>query len=156
MNPPESRIQIDIAPAEADDDPALCALFNAARADCGHFPGPPFTAEAFDRVVAGEEILVARINGQIAGFAAVWLPDRFVHHLFVAPEHQHQGVGRALVAAWIERAGLPLELKCLEANLPARRFYETGGWQPRETAQGPDGPYVRYVLPAPPETPDTP
>jgi len=135
----------DIDWAAHADLPALCAIFNAARATNTSFHGVPFTRDDFIAATEGERILLARVDQDIAGFAAVWAPDRFLHHLYVAPRHQRQGIGRRLLNDCLERFGQPMSLKCLESNVGARRFYESNGWHAQDTAMGPDGPYVLYV-----------
>jgi len=128
-----------------DDIPAMRAIINDARAGNASFRGPPLTRDDFIAVTQGERILIARIGEEIAGFAAVWAPDGFLHHLYIAPRFQRQGIGRQLLTACLERFGPPMSLKCLEANTAARRFYESNGWHAQDTAMGPDGPYVLYV-----------
>jgi ribosomal protein S18 acetylase RimI-like enzyme len=127
------------------DIPALCALFNDARAGHASFCGAPMTYDDFIVATQGERILIARVATQIAGFASVWGPDRFIHHLYVAPAFQRQGIGRHLLTACLERFGHLMSLKCLESNTAARRFYESNRWHAQDTATGADGPYVLYV-----------
>ncbi len=135
-----------IIEAAGDADMAhLCALFNSARASNGSFPGRAYALDAFANAIEGECLLVGRIAGEIAGFASVWVPDAFVHHLYVAPRFQRQGVGRALLDHCVSRFGLPMSLKCLAANSTACRFYERQGWQIVERADGDEGPYFLYV-----------
>jgi len=64
-----------------------------------------------ERQAAGFPVLVAEIDGSVAGFASfghfrAWPGYRFTveHSVYVAAEKQGQGVGRALLAALIERA----------------------------------------------------
>ncbi len=85
-------------------------------------------------------MLVARIAGGIAAFASVWEPENFLHHLYVLPQHQRQGVGGELLRHCTNTFGLPMSLECIEANVEACRFYENLGWQIAETAEG------RYFL----------
>ncbi|QID18429.1 GNAT family N-acetyltransferase [Nitrogeniibacter mangrovi] len=144
--------RLSIAPARAADTPGLYALFNAARAHSGHFPPHTHSIDEFRAVTEGERILVARRGHTLAGFAAIWVPDAFLHHLFIAPELQRQGIGRQLLDATLARFGAPMTLKCITTNTPARRFYEATGWQARETAMGPDGPYVLYAREIDPES----
>jgi L-amino acid N-acyltransferase YncA len=63
------------------------------------------------RAVAGFPVLVAEIDGEVAGYAwfgdfRAWDGYRFTveHSVYVAPERHRAGVGRALLAALIERA----------------------------------------------------
>ncbi len=85
----------------------------------------------------GEAIFVAERDGRIAGFVAVG-PGADdggageVDALYVEPDLQRSGIGRALLEAgvgWLGAAGReePV-LWVLEANEGARRFYERLGW----------------------------
>jgi GNAT superfamily N-acetyltransferase len=89
---------------------------------------------------------VAALGDQIVGFLSVWAPERFVHHLYVAPSHQGRGIGRMLIEACAELYGLPLSLECELANRGARRFYERLGWVGGEVGSGPDGEWQRMWL----------
>jgi len=129
---------------EEADLPALLPIFNAARASHPGFPEGELSLASFRAVTEGESILVARRGDILAGFAAVWAPDCFLHHLYVAPNFQRQGLGRRLLAECLARFGPALTLKCLADNIPARHFYESTGWHARLRAMGPDGPYLLY------------
>lgn len=100
----------------------------------------------FRAAIEGEELHVAVSRGLVLGFLSVWAPERFIHHLYVAPSHQGRGIGRALIRTCIDRYGLPLSLKCELANRPARRFYERLGWVGGEVGAGPDGEWQRMWL----------
>lgn len=140
-----SRLQMIVEPARETDTPTLCTLFNQARAKTGSFPKEHYGVADFSRVIEGETISVARIGDEIAGFASVWEPDNFLHHLYVSPHYQHQGIGSALIEHCVSQFGLPMSLKCIESNLEACRFYEKRGWRCSEFAEGPEGRYVLYV-----------
>jgi ribosomal protein S18 acetylase RimI-like enzyme len=142
---PLRTIGADIDWAGYADIPAMRAIINDARAGNTSFRGPPLSHDDFIAATQGERILLARIADEPAGFAAVWAPDGFLHHLYVAPRFQRQGIGRLLLNACLERFGQPMSLKCLESNTAAQHFYESNGWQAQDAAMGPDGPYVLYV-----------
>lgn len=139
--------KMNIDPASDEDANALCNLFNEARKTNPSFPRARYSLAEFSEAVKGEKILVARIHGEIAGFASVWEPETFLHHLYVAPRYQRNGIGRALVHSCVKEFGLPMSLKCIKANLDACRFYESLGWQAKEEANSPEGVYVLFVLP---------
>ncbi len=134
-----------ITPAQEADLPILCEIFNEARDDNGAFPKDVYDIDAFRKVIEGEAVLVARVADKIAGFASVWEADTFLHHLFVSPHYQRQGIGSALIDHCIKLFGLPMALKCVEANTEACRFYERRGWRNSATAEGPEGRYILYV-----------
>lgn len=69
-----------------------------------------------------------------------------MHHLYVMPQFQNQGIGSALLQECQDRFGLPLRLKCGKSNHSASHYYENAGWIPESEAVGPDGPYINYRL----------
>ncbi len=135
-----------ITPPSEEDLPRLCQLFNQTRAANASFSGKDYSLSEFMRAIDGEVILVARDQDGIAGFAAVWAPDNFLHHLYIAPAQQGRGLGRALLGRCTQDFGLPLSLKCVKANTRACRFYEHVGFQAVAEGDSPDGIYVLYRL----------
>ena len=133
-----------IAAARPEDGPVLCRLFNAARAGAEGLPDGTVDVAGFRALIAGEDVLVARIDGAVAGFVSVWPREGFIHHLYVAPAWQGRGIGAALLARCERDHGLPLALKCVQANARARRFYERNGFVADGTGVGSEGVYVRY------------
>jgi GNAT superfamily N-acetyltransferase len=113
------------------DRSELEAIFLAGRIQAFDWVDPSrFLAQDFTEQTAGETVFVAlAADGRPAGFISVWTPDRFIHHLYVKPDHQRRGVGRLLLhslEAWLEE---PWRLKCLLRNVRARRFYARLGWR---------------------------
>lgn len=137
---------MNIEPGVSDDLPALLAIFNATRAANNSFPKQVYSMDEFSAVIDGEQILVARMANELAGFTSVWKPKNFLHHLFVSPGYQRMGIGKALVSESVRRFGLPMSLKCIKANTHACRFYESQGWQVKAEGVGPEGPYLLYYL----------
>ncbi|MFF4037316.1 GNAT family N-acetyltransferase [Streptomyces sp. NPDC001816] len=104
--------------------------------------------------------LVAEQGGRIVGWAAhgpyrdgeVRTGDCELYALYLDPAHMGSGIGRALLAASVERcSGYPrMFLWVLKENTRARRFYEQAGFR-ADGAEEPfdvDGvavPEVRYV-----------
>ncbi|WP_428607318.1 GNAT family N-acetyltransferase [Sedimenticola sp.] len=125
--------------------PKLCNLFNLARVKNGCFPDETFEMAEFAQVIEGERLFVSRIANKITGFASVWEPDNFLHHLYVSPQYQRQGVGSALLDYCVNLFGLPMTLKCIKANVAACDFYEKHGWHIAEKAEGPEGKYFLYI-----------
>lgn len=88
--------------------------------------------------IAEGQVLVAELNGRVAGFAAVIAGE--LDGLFVEPDLWKQGVGAALIEAAAHEArkeGLSLTVT---ANPTARGFYEKCGFTlegERETRFGP-------------------
>ncbi len=97
---------------------------------------------SFDDDTAGEEILVASINNQPVGFISIWLPDSFLHHLYILPSHQRQGIGKALIQKAQEMVEEPLTLKCLDLNEGAMNFYLNNGWKKVSQGTSNEGKYT--------------
>ena len=120
-----------IRPATPHQHAALAALYLQCRRDS--FPwldSNAMTLADFARDTQGESLLAAcDAQGQLLGFASVYAPESFLHHLYVAPWAHGQGVGRTLLQACEARYQQPPELKCFAANLSALAFYQHMGWQ---------------------------
>lgn len=132
-----------IRPATDDDRPALRELFlQARRASFTWLAPDSFQLDDYDGQTRGERVLVATAaDGRIAGFVALWEPERFVHHLYIDTAWQRQGIGQALLQAlgWPEQA---LQLKCLRRNEAALAFYRKLDFAGIGQGQGSDGEYV--------------
>lgn len=87
------------------------------------------TLEDFDKHTVGEYIILAEEDHHILGFASLYLPDNFIHNLFVHPDFLGKGVGGLLLNASIEKMNKPLRLKCVSKNQKAMKFYENKGWK---------------------------
>lgn len=135
---------VHIRMASNADLPALAPVLARGRAQAWgepDAPGKPIRAE-----VRGEELLVAcdGPGGAPLGFAAIYRPHRFLHHLYVDPDFQENGVGSALLSAALALAGGEIELKCLEANAKARAFYDAKGFIPTgQTGEDSGGRWLR-------------
>ena len=104
--------------------------------------------------------LVAELDGRVVGWAAygpyrdgeVRTGDAELYAIYLDPAHLGSGIGRALLAASVERcSGYPrMFLWVLKGNTRARRFYERAGFR-ADGAEEPfdvDGvavPEVRYA-----------
>ena len=91
--------------------------------------------------IAHGHVLVAELDGEIAGFAAVVGSE--LDGLFVEPEHWRRGIGSALVEAATHdarRRGLSLSVT---AGPNARAFYENCGFAVEGEAQTRFGPALR-------------
>jgi ribosomal protein S18 acetylase RimI-like enzyme len=110
--------------AFAAADAGACAAILATAAGMDETIDP---AE-FHRVTEAEEILVIDQGDGVAGFLSFYRPDRFIHHLYVAPRHRRRGIGRTLLVEALARLDGVARLKCQSVNLHARLFYRSLGW----------------------------
>lgn len=143
---------IQLRPAKHTDLPELANLFLSARRQAFHWCDPEaFQPGDFATQTEGEIIHLAEDpEGRLLGFVSIWLPDSFVHHLYVAPEHQRRGVGTVLLESLPSWLPLPHTLKCLARNLPAIAFYQRHGWVEKDRGRDQLGDYLlmEYTGPA--------
>jgi ribosomal protein S18 acetylase RimI-like enzyme len=100
-----------------------------------------FKLEDFDEVIREEEVLVAVYQSNPIGFIAWWLPDNFIHSLFIDPEFTGKGIGKSLLQTCLQRTGRPATLKCLKANKKALKFYESQNWKIISEGESDEGEY---------------
>jgi GNAT superfamily N-acetyltransferase len=92
------------------------------------------------------EVMVAEIDGRIAGFAVALEQDGVAEldGLFIEPELWRQGTGSALVEEAVHSArSRGLSLMTVVANPGAREFYERCGFTVEGTAETRFGPALR-------------
>ncbi|WP_049622870.1 GNAT family N-acetyltransferase [Frateuria defendens] len=135
---------IAVRPAARHDRPALRQLFlQSRRRTFAWLPAGDCRLEDFDEQTRGESLLLAEdAQRNIAGFIAVWTPDRFIHHLHVAEDRQRQRIGRMLLAALPGWPVAPYRLKCLCLNVRALAFYRTCGFIEVGSGTVPEGDFV--------------
>jgi [ribosomal protein S18]-alanine N-acetyltransferase len=78
------------------------------------------------------DLLVATLGIRITGFLVGRTLEPREHELLnlaVAPEFRRQGIGRALVGAWLERAPGAVYLEVRPSNRAARLFYKSLGFE---------------------------
>lgn len=124
----------------------LTKIFNRAKASTTGFSNVASLPKDLSEEIKGEKILAAKSNNRIVGFLAIWEADSFIHHLFVLPKFQGQGIGEMLLSYCEKKYGRPLELKCLQDNKRACTFYERNGWRAISVMQGPEGAHILYRL----------
>lgn len=103
-----------------------------------------FKVEDFDRDTLEEVVLVAEDDGTICGFISLYLPDNFIHCLFIAPESKRRGLGQKLLLEAKQRLELPMKLKCVSKNTQTLEFYKKAGWQQVNEVQE-DEPYWNLI-----------
>ena len=136
-----------IRPFTQADGPACAKIYDRAWHQ-GH-PYAPMKMDlaAFETNTAGERVLVAEDAGRIVGFVSLYEPESFVHHLFVHPDAQGRGIGRALLAEAVRLAGGRASLKCQTRNSRSMAFYRNLGWTEDESGESHIGPWVRMLSP---------
>lgn len=111
------------------DIPALRQIYLASRSAAFTWADPAsLQLDDFDHDTRDERILVTEINGQLIGFISIYMPDDFIHLLFVDPTAAGHGAGQALLKAALKITGRPVRLKCVSANAHALTFYARNGW----------------------------
>lgn len=83
---------------------------------------------AWEKSFLAHDTLVARMNGEIVGFAD--LDGGYLDRLYVHKDYQRQGVATALVQALETLAGSRGELRMTtHGSITARPFFEKWGWR---------------------------
>ncbi len=97
-------------------------------------------------IEAGWQLYVAELDGAVAAMLAFRTRDTYLDQIFVAPEHQGKGIGKALLA--FTRRHLPDEilLRTAAANTEAIAWYEREGFMRENEVlqEGWSGPRVYY------------
>ena len=130
--------------ANDSDGPALTRIDLATWTPAVSPAPAPVDADTYqffdDRTVPGN-VLVAQVNGDVAGWVTVRSPTPLLSHahvleisgLAVDPTHQGAGVGQRLVEAAVQecrrRGARKVTLRVLGPNTAARRLYERCGFE---------------------------
>ncbi|MBS7541413.1 GNAT family N-acetyltransferase [Ancylobacter lacus] len=141
---------LTFAPASRADLPAIVAILATDRAFGERDSADPaFAAEyeaAFDAIAANNAttLYVAKRGGRVVGTFELIVVHALLRHgrclaiaeaVHVAPDMRGQGVGKAMMAfarAEARRLGAgSLQLTTHLKRLPAHRFYEAAGFEPR-------------------------
>ncbi|WP_114577380.1 GNAT family N-acetyltransferase [Saliphagus sp. LR7] len=137
-----------IEPATDDDLPALVSAWIALAGEqeaYGSHIRPEENREAIRDVLLAhtfdDDLLVARIDDAIAGFASVSMENGLfeldvargrLSNLYVTPAHRDRGIGTALLEAAEDRLRAEgadvLSLEAMADNADARRFYRANGY----------------------------
>ncbi|MFB5676205.1 GNAT family N-acetyltransferase [Paenibacillus terreus] len=119
-----------IREASIADYPQLRQIYLESRRESFHWVNADeMSLEDFDRDTSEEQILLAEENDQVLGFASLYVPNRFIHNLFVHPAAAGRGVGDLLLKSAVAELGTPVTLKCVSENHKALSFYKKRGWR---------------------------
>lgn len=129
--------------ASASDRPAIERLYAEAIGRAAWLPPRARLRADFSEVSHGEMVYVIKADaGKLAGFVAVYEPESFVHHLFVAPQYQRRGLASLLLSSLHTWLPLPWRLKCIRGNTDALSFYAISGWKDVGAGESEEGPYL--------------
>jgi ribosomal protein S18 acetylase RimI-like enzyme len=134
-----------IREAKNEDTDALEEIFLITRQKTFKLtPSQNFNIGDYKKSTEGEEVWVAEENGNIAGFISLWLPDNFIHNLFVHPDYQGRSIGQQLLKKAEERLSRPMALKVTLENIRACLFYEKHGWKKISVHENEKEPYILF------------
>lgn len=105
-----------------------------------------FKLEDFEKQTQGEYILTAHINHIVVGFISIWMPNNFIHHLYVDTKYQGKNIGTELLKAAIQKTVFPITLKCLVNNTKAVEFYIKKGFAEKSRGHSSNGTYILFEL----------
>lgn len=125
----ELPVSSDVTPLDAGDVEEFVAVNNAAFAD--HPDQGGLTAEEFAK--RGGEVLVAKIDGRIAGFAWIKTDPAELYVLGVSPDFQGRGLGKTLTRAALSelvgRGADSVQLFCSGSDERALGLYDAMGFE---------------------------
>jgi ribosomal protein S18 acetylase RimI-like enzyme len=132
---------VSVRPGRLEDDAALLVIDRATwTPETSPAPIPADRQAFFDERTTPEDVLVAEVDGEVAGYVKLSLATplpasthvRMISGLAVDPARYRQGVGRALLDAAAvaarEQGATRLTLRVLAHNEGARRLYESAGF----------------------------
>lgn len=116
--------------AREEDYPELRRIYLESRKKHFHWANRNEMAlDEFDRDTVEERILLAEDAGRILGFVSLYLPEDFIHLLFMHPDATGKGAGALLLDHAIAKMNKPVKLKCVSDNQRALNFYMNRGWK---------------------------
>ena len=134
-----------IREANNEDTYALEEIFLITRQNTFiHTPSDNFKIGDYKKSTEGEEVWLSEENGNIIGFISLWLPDNFIHNLFVHPNCQGRGIGKELLIKAEERLSRPIELKVRIDNQNACIFYKKHGYKKISTHENEPESYMLF------------
>jgi ribosomal protein S18 acetylase RimI-like enzyme len=98
-----------------------------------------------NHVLTKNTVWVAEMDGRPVAFMA--MNGDFIDHLYVDPEYQNRGIGKALLDHARQLSPEHVWLYTLQINVNARAFYEKNGFVPEKLGTSPppeDEPDVEY------------
>lgn len=142
------RFFMPLRPANATDIPAMQCVRLAVRENVLSDPGRVTHADYAAALDETGRTWVVEVDGGIAAFATGYRTGS-IWALFVHPDHEGRGYGRALLSVaveWLWSLGHERVWLTTTPGTRAERFYIAQGWQPCGTV---DKGEVRLELPRP-------
>lgn len=136
---------VAIRPLQEVDIPQLEELFLITRRETFYWEKwEKFHLKDFKKETEGECVFVAEDANKIIGFISLWEKESppFIHHLFIASEHQRRGVGKLLIESLLSWLPRPYRLKCLARNQGALAFYRKNQWIEIDRGLSEEGVYL--------------
>ena len=128
-----------------EDIPQLEELFLTTRIETFKWHNPNnFILSDFEKYVEDEEVFVAVEDEKVLGFISIYLPNNFIHNLFIHPKFQRTGIGKLLLEKVTSCIIEPLTLKVETLNINACIFYEKFGFKKISAHENEEKPYYLY------------
>lgn len=125
-----------VRPATPGDAPALMAVRRAVRENAisdARLAALGIDAESVAAKMASTHAaFCAEIDGEVVGFSMADRTDGSIWALFVHPDHERQGIGRALLDHALEALwalGHPRASLSTDPDTRAEAFYRRAGWK---------------------------
>jgi GNAT superfamily N-acetyltransferase len=141
-------MSIAIRPYAPSDITTCVGIFDRAW-HAGHPYAPRVIDEKLLATETADETLFVAVDerDEVIGFVSIYLPQSFVHHLYVDPSESGRGVGTKLLSHAVAAAGGSATLKCQTGNARALRFYRRLGWVEVAAGIAEFGPWVALRSP---------
>jgi GNAT superfamily N-acetyltransferase len=118
-----------IRPARIDEYDEIARVWmnswvSTGLEDASNFLLAKLRARIPHEIEKGWSLFVAADDGAIVAMLALHLPKMYLDQLFVVPERQGQGLGRALLTFTRQQLPDEIHLRCVRENDKAWRWYE--------------------------------